>query len=114
MSKRNQKVIETELSITLRELRTENSLSVRKLAELMNISKSRVHQMESGRENISSEYIQKFLSAIDYSYEEWQIKLGTNKNNRNELREKCHNIIDKIDSEKLNWLYELVFKYHLS
>ena len=45
MSKRNLKIIETEESKLLKEMRKEAGLSVRKLAELMGISHTRVYPL---------------------------------------------------------------------
>lgn len=52
MGKRNQIVKESKKSKGLQILRKKSELSVRKLADLMEISKSRVHQMETGRDQI--------------------------------------------------------------
>lgn len=57
MSKRNREVVMSLEAQALKELRINSDLSLRKLAEKMNYSFTRVHQMETGRDNISDEYI---------------------------------------------------------
>ena len=69
MSKRN-KIVETSPEWeALRALRQKDGLSLRKLADLMEISFTRVQQMESGRDDIPKKYIVKFLEALDKAYE---------------------------------------------
>ena len=51
----------------LKKLRIDADLSLRKLADMMNLSFTRVHQMESGREDISDEYIDLFLMHLKIS-----------------------------------------------
>lgn len=71
MSKRNQIIKETAESLALKELRNHSGLSARKLAEQMKVSHTRVYQMESGREDITEEYIEKFLEAVQVSRVDW-------------------------------------------
>jgi len=71
MSKRNLEIIETNESRALRRLRIEHGLSIRKLAERMELSPTRVTQMEVGREDIKDPYINKFLAALDMTRQGW-------------------------------------------
>lgn len=107
MSKRNKIIIETTESEALKALRLESGLSLRKLAEVMNYSFARVHQMETGREDISSEYIQKFLEGIDISWSDWKNYLGE-RDEYYEIRLSCHELLDKVNGEKLDLVLGLL------
>lgn len=107
MSKRN-KIVETSPeSEALKALRQKNGLSLRKLAELLEISFTRVHQMESGRDNIPKEYITKFLKALDLSWQDWIYRVEK-KDKSYGLRDRCHELIDSLGSTKLEKAYELI------
>tara|TARA_Y100000768_G_scaffold387507_1_gene379074 strand:- start:7314 stop:7679 length:366 start_codon:yes stop_codon:yes gene_type:complete len=111
MSKRNLKIIETEESKLLKEMRKEAGLSVRKLAELMGISHTRVYQMESGREDISYEYLNKFNQVLqldskdEYNCTETRVfepmRESKNNNTKNDLVGDCIAILASMDQEKL-------------
>jgi len=107
MSKRNKEIKVGAESLTLKEMRENAGLSVRKLADLMDLSFSRVHQMESGRENVNEEYVQKFLKATNYSWSEWNKRTDAGKF-RDELRVKCHEALDTIEPSKLDIMYEFL------
>lgn len=107
MSKRNKEINVGAESLTLKEMRENSGLSIRKLADLMDLSFSRVHQMESGRENINEEYVQKFLKVTNHSWHEWTKRTDEGKF-RDDLRMKCHETLDAIEPSKLNIIYELL------
>lgn len=73
MSRRNKFIKVTPESLALKELRMQANVSLRKLADELNISFARAHQMESGRENVSEAYIEKFLKTLGLSDEDWKI-----------------------------------------
>ena len=64
MSRRNKIIKVSSESVALKEMREKANLSLRKLADLMNLSFARVHQMESGKENVNEEYVRKFFMSI--------------------------------------------------
>ncbi|RLA61789.1 MAG: hypothetical protein DRQ88_00110 [Epsilonproteobacteria bacterium] len=107
MSKRNKIVQESPESEVLKALRLKVDLSVRKLAEAMDMSKSRVHQMESGRENISQDYIQKFLDAVQLSWDDWAFQISK-KDKFYGMRDKCHELLNSIEPSKLEQAHELL------
>ena len=80
---------------------------LRKLADLMDLSFSRVHQMESGKENVTEEYVRRFLKATDYTWEEWIKKTHRTKPS-DALRAKCHEALDSIEPSKLKMIYGLL------
>jgi transcriptional regulator with XRE-family HTH domain len=100
MSKRNKIIIRTPESEALITLRKKSELSIRKLADLMGISPSKVHQMESGRGNIGEDYIANFLRATNYCWPDWNEKIGGNDSSQ-PLREECHGIIDTLSVSRL-------------
>lgn len=107
MSKRNQIIKETKESKALKALRIKADLGIRKLAQRMNYSHTRIHQFESGRENINEAYIQIFLEAAGYSLYEWNIEVGAG-STAYSLRDQCHDLLDSIDIEKLELVYGLL------
>lgn len=107
MSKRNKIIKLSVESIALKDLRENAGLSLRKLADLMDLSFVRIHQMESGREDIPEEYVRKFLKATDYSWEQW-LKRTRRKKPSDAIRVKCHQALDSIDPSKLKMIYELL------
>jgi len=107
MSKRNQQIKMSDESIALKNMRIKAGLGIRKLAERMNYSHTRVHQMESGRDEITDSYIEMFLKATGFSKEDWLIEIK-GKDSVNELREKCHKALDEIDQSKLQLIYGLL------
>lgn len=107
MSRRNKIIKVTSESAALKEMREKCGLSLRKLADLMGISFMRVHQMESGRDNVSEEYVRKFLKATGHSWEDWNKKTAK-KNPHDALRIKCHEALDAIEPSKLQLIYGLL------
>ncbi len=110
MGKRNKVILLTKEAKMLKTLREKNGISLRKLSEKMRISFMRVHQMESGRENISEEYVNRFLHALALSRRDWEVALGPPKKNIGDLRERCHELLDTIPIARL----ELVFDFLVS
>ena len=110
MSKRNKVIKVGAESTTLKAMRENAGLSLRKLADLMDFSFSRVHQMESGRENVTEEYVRKFLKATGHSWAEWLSR--TNEENfLEDLRHKCHEALNSIETSKLKMIYELLTSF---
>ena len=102
-----QTIIEGAKSKALKELRLKSGFGIRKLADRMNYSHSRVHQMESGRDKISQDYVERFLAATGFSREDWLCETG-GKDSFHELRNKCHTALDQVDSSKLSLIYGLL------
>jgi transcriptional regulator with XRE-family HTH domain len=107
MSRRNKIIKVSSESAALKEMREKKGHSLRKLAELMDLSFMRVHQMESGRENVNEEYVRKFLKATDHSWEDWN-KRTSKKRPQDDLRIKCHEALDTIEPSKLQLIYGLL------
>jgi len=100
MSKRNQITITTPESKALKVMREKSGLSLRKLAESLNLSSTRVHQFELGKENISEAYIKSFLLATNTSVEAWNNELGS-PSELYLLRKLCIDRINQIEESKL-------------
>ena len=74
------------------------------------MSFTRVHQMESGRENVSEAYLEKFLKALGLNWDDWTVEI--NGRGENEvLREKCHEILDSIEPSKLELIHGLLSNF---
>lgn len=129
MGKRNKLVIESPASKALMKLRNNAELSLRKLADRMDISFTRVHQLETGREEVGNEYITNFLRATGYSWDDWEDELNikpvvksrvsqaraipdTPKLNQcaggEKTRIECLRIITKLSNQKLEVALELL------
>jgi transcriptional regulator with XRE-family HTH domain len=107
MSKRNQIIKETKESKALKALRIKADLGIRKLAQKMNYSHTRVHQFETGRENINEAYIQIFLEATGFSRDQWQKEAGYAGEFSN-LRDQCHDLLQQVNYNKLELIYNLL------
>jgi transcriptional regulator with XRE-family HTH domain len=107
MSKRNKIINETIESKRLKELRLKHGLSLRKLADIMNLSQTRVHQMEIGREDITSDYLKLFckcLGICDLSGK----KLFDKSDQDNELLEECFELLRGLNQRKVEVVYEVL------
>ena len=107
MSKRNKIILETRESRDLKKLRIDKGLSLSQVAKLLNVSKTRVHQMESGRENVTKEYVDQFLKAVSYSKDVWNKKSKQKINNMSKYDE-CHVLIDQINEDKIDFVLQFL------
>lgn len=107
MSKRNKIIKETTESKALKRLRENYGLSLRRLADSMNISFTRVHQMESGRENVNESYIEIFLSAIGSNHSEWNFEISKD-DKFYELRLQCYEAINNLENNKLELVHSII------
>ncbi len=110
MSKRNQKIKLTKEAKALKRMRVESNLSLRKLGDRMNLSFTRIHQMESGREDISQEYIDLFLEAIGKNRCVWKKYLGSPPPVLS-LREKCQRVLENVEDDKLEIIYGILSSF---
>jgi transcriptional regulator with XRE-family HTH domain len=117
MSKRNLNVSLTKESIALRKLRTKSNLSLGQLSELLKLSKTRVAQMENGRANISSLYIENFLAVTGFNNADWNNEINCNEiisisknlpieqeGNSHAIKWECLRIIEKLSDHKVTLL----------
>ena len=107
MSERNKTILPSKNSKALRDLRISSGVSIRKLAERLDLSPTRVNQMELGRDNIHDEYIEKFLAALDISRLEWDTVVSSEKIPFLELQKSCIALIRNLNQYQL----ESVQKY---
>ena len=98
MGKRIKFIINTPESVTLKRLREKSGLSLRQLADRMDISFSRVHQRETGRDEISKDYVSLFLKAIGLNYDDWEYEL----NNKSAIKSKAAQTRFYSDTTKFN------------
>lgn len=110
MSKRNRFVEETPESKALKTFRLNSDLSLRKIANLMEISFTRVHQMEAGKENIPEDYINKFLEALNLTWEDWNSEVK-GRDEKQILRDQCHEILDSIEPSKLELIHGILSNF---
>jgi len=108
MGKRNKFVKETSESKALRSLRLKNDYSLQQVASLVGLSKTRVSQMESGREDVSNCYIELFIKGLEIAYQDWEAEIGEENKNSYRLRDQCHEIVDQIKSKKLELVFQLL------
>jgi transcriptional regulator with XRE-family HTH domain len=109
MSKRNEiKKVSAE-SIALKKLRIKSELSIRKLSDLMNLSRTRISQMESGRDEVSEQYVLKFLTALKLTLADFENQIGTKKSS-SKLREICIELVSNLEPSRLEAVHELLIK----
>ena len=105
MGRRTKIIRVTRESKALKRMREMKGLSVRKLAELLNVSHTLVSHLERGRANISEAYIEKFLTALCCSWEEWRIALSGEKKTqtlaKDKLNQDCLKKIQGLSEDKL-------------
>ena len=99
--KRSYLKIETPTTIALKRIRNSKNVSLRKLGKQMSISESCISDRENGRiEHISDEYIQKLVSALGYTMDDWNDFLSGGKTTY-DLEQDCISLIKKMNKEKL-------------
>lgn len=95
-------------SKALKELRSMKGYSVRKVADLMGVSHTLVSHLELGRANISEAYVKKFLKALEFSFEDWEIVLHQRKKSKSltksRIADDCFDLMQGISAEKLKLL----------
>ena len=106
MIKRNEIIEVSVESKGLQELRELKGLSIRKLAVLVNLSPTRVHQMEQGRGNITEDYLRIFLGAVGMTLSEWEEFLNNGEIKVLDLRDSCIELIINMESADLDKAYE--------
>jgi len=123
MSKRIKYIINSPESLALKKLREKSGLSLRKLADLMDVSFTRVHQLESGRDEVTNGYIEKFLSVTGLNQDDWvfavsgspkrkvtfrDVPKNVNHHEIEDIRIQCLKIISKLHPNKLKLALELL------
>jgi plasmid maintenance system antidote protein VapI len=107
MSKRNLEIIETWESKLLKRLRVDYGISIRKLADLMELSPTRVMQFEVGRETVTTAYISKFLNVLGISSDTWTGEM-TAMDPLFQKKESCKKLIDELDKSKLDVVFNFL------
>ncbi|MCM2348381.1 MAG: helix-turn-helix transcriptional regulator [Bacteriovoracaceae bacterium] len=104
MGKRTKIINVTKESQALKQMRMMKGLSVRKVAELLNVSHTLVSHLELGRANISEAYLDKFLDVLDLSWEDWNITIGSGKKAQTQAKTKItEDCLKKLkDFQKIN------------
>lgn len=93
--------IETKEGRLLAYLRESRSLSMRKTAELLNVSSSVINHAENGRMDLSHSLILRFLNAYGYSYEQFEGMLNGDFKIPEHTRSECIEIIKRLEEQKL-------------
>ncbi|MFP5384682.1 MAG: helix-turn-helix domain-containing protein [Bacteriovoracia bacterium] len=108
MSRRTKIITITRESKALKELRSMKGHSVRKVADLLGVSHTLVSHLEVGRANISEAYVKKFLKALEFSHEDWEVVLHEGKKSKSLTKRKiaddCFDLIQGLSAEKLKLL----------
>ena len=106
--KRHLYVQHNEESVALKKARMLRDLSVRDVGDLMGISHVRIHQMESGRGNITEEFVEQFLRAVDLSFDDWRVLLEDKSDQTDLLRQLCVERLDRLDQWQLKEAYKFI------
>lgn len=110
MPKRSRFQRTTQESRALKALRLKSGLSQRKLATLMEVPQTRINHSENGRAYIRKDYVEKFLTAINLEWQDWDELVKQGKF-REELKEDCVNLISNLNEEKLRVLHGLLLNF---
>lgn len=112
MGRRTKIIKVTKESNALKQLRTMKGLSVRKVADLLDVSHTLVSHLELGRANISEAYLEKFLKELDLNWEDWKIALGGGKKAQTQVKSKiaedCFKKIKGLSEDKLMLLNSIL------
>lgn len=111
---RKLEVVITDEACALKELRISSEVSIRKLAELMGISKTVCHRMESGRADVSKEYIGFFLKVLGLTQKDWRsyFKKGNDQGKmKEEILESCIVKLYELDEAKLKRVWGILKNY---
>ncbi|HLE11353.1 MAG: hypothetical protein A2451_12380 [Bdellovibrionales bacterium RIFOXYC2_FULL_39_8] len=112
MSKRNKIKIESTESKALKALRIKSGHSIRKLADKIDVSPTRVHQMEAGLENVSKTYVQVFLEAAGLTWQDWFVEIEQEERCECEIiRERCYEILDQLVPSKVEQVYKILLPF---
>lgn len=88
-------------------MRKFRNLSVRSVEDLLGVSFTTVSHMENGRAEIHEEYLNSFLSALEFNTEDWECFVK-GKFKENSLRQKCIELIETIEPSKLEKLFVIL------
>lgn len=112
MGRRTKIIKVTKESKALKQMRIMKGFSVRKVADLLNVSHTLVSHLELGRANISEAYLDKFLDALDLSWEDWNIALGGGKKAQTQVKAKiaedCFKKLKGLPEDKLMLLNSIL------
>jgi len=101
---------ETKESMALKKMRKATGLAQRKAALKIGVNQSMVNHCENGRAEISEDYLEKFLEGLNFSREDFE-KYREGQESELDLRSKCKEMIDNLDQEKINILYNLLVNF---
>lgn len=105
--KRNRKIELSQEAIALKKMREFRNLSVRSVGDLLGVSFTTVSHMENERAEIHGEYLNSFLSALEFNTEDYKCFVK-GKFKDDSLRQKCLELIDTLEPSKLEKLYAIM------
>jgi len=112
MGRRTKIISITKESEALKKLRILSGLSVRKLADELNVSHTLVSHLELGRANVNESYVENFLKALKFTYEDWEIAISGGKKSKsfvkNKMTEDCYSKLKNLPEEKLKLLHSIL------
>ena len=112
MGRRTKIISITKESEALKKLRELSGLSVRKLADKLNVSHTLVSHLELGRANVNESYVEKFLKTLKFSFEDWEIAVSGGKKSKsfvkNKMTEDCYDKLKSLPDEKLKLLHSIL------
>lgn len=107
MKNRSNFVFVTKESQALKDLRFRLGFSLVRTSDLMKLSFVLIHQMESGREDITDSYIELFLNSLEINREEWLHQLTIN-DEKALLLNKCQARLNSLNAYQLEQIYGLL------
>lgn len=115
MGRRTKIISITKESEALKKLRMLSGLSVRKLADELNVSHTLVSHIECGRANVSESYVEKFLKVLNFSREDFEIAVSGGRKSKsfvkNKMTEDCYDKLKNLSEDKLKLLHSILSDY---
>ena len=108
--KRSRYQIHSKESGALKKMRLASGLSLRSAYKRCGIHDTIINHAENGRANITPEYIERFITGMGFSMQDWSDTMD-GKSTLSDLRFECKNIVEKIDSEKLKAVHLLLSNF---
>lgn len=112
MNNRSNNILLSKESLALKDLRIKSGFSLLKTSNLMNLSFVLIHNMESGRDDVTSSYVDIFLDSLDLSREDWQHQLKIN-DEAYSLRKGCLEILNELNLFQLKKVDKFLKKFDI-
>ena len=98
------KTFKTKLGLRIKELRVANKLTQEALSEMLNMERSNLARIESGKQFPNPENLEKLTQIFNITYDEL-FNFGHLKS-RKDLVEEIIDVLNSFDEEKIRYIYK--------